>query len=144
LLHVTPVYIIIFFSIPLLNGWLGHFAVYGRILTGTQGPVILGEDKIYEDDPISFSTLGISLTPFIDFTYDLSSFLAVGFDIGFQWAISLKSGLYAKHGEENIEVSTTSGNFYLPNSTYPPTEMTMSPIVSLTGFKANAHVTYRW
>lgn len=115
-----------------------------KILTGTQGPVILGEDEIHEYDPISFSTLGISLTPFIDFTYDLSSFLAVGFDIGFQWAISLKSGLYAKHGEKRIEVSTTSGNFYLPNSSYPPTEMTMSPIVSLTGFKANAHVTYRW
>ena len=115
-----------------------------QILEGTTPPVILSGGRIYNGDSIEFSTLGMSITPFVDLTFDLSSYLAVGVDVGFQWAISFKSALYGKHGESRVEVSTTSGNFYLPNDQYPPTEMSMSPEVSFTGFKANAHVTYRW
>ena len=116
-----------------------------QILEGTTPPVIISGEEINNGDLIEFSTLGMSITPFVDFTFDLGSFLAIGVDVGFQWAISFKSALYGKHGESGrVEVSTTSGNFYLPNNQYPPTEMSMDPVVSLTGFKANAHVTYRW
>ena len=116
---------------------LGH----AQVLQGTTPPVILEAGTIETGDSIEFSTLGVSITPFVDFTFDLGSFLAIGVDIGFQWAISFKSALYAN---KSIEVSTDSQDFYLPNSSYPPTRMSMSPVVSLTGFKANVHVSYRW
>lgn len=116
-----------------------------QVLQGTTPPVILEAGTISNGDSIEFSTLGVSITPFVDFTFDLGSFLAIGADIGFQWAISVQSGLYAKTGSSGrVAVDTDSPDFYEPNNSYPPTRMTMDPVVSLTGFKANVHVSYRW
>ena len=116
-----------------------------KILENTTGPVILPEGKIYENYLIEFSSLGLSVTPFIDLTFDLSKYLAVGVDVGFQWAISFKSALYAKKDKDSslIEVNTKSGVFYEPRAD-ALVPMDMDPVVSLTGLKANAHVTYRW
>ncbi len=116
-------------------------------LPGSTGSVIVwnqsGTDSvsISDGDHIEFSTLGLSITPFVDFTLDLSSFLAVGVDIGFQWAISFKSALYKGTGDNRESIDIKSPDFYIPGTF---TRTTMSPFVSLTGFKANAHVTYRW
>ena len=115
-----------------------------QILDGTTPPVILSSGTIHEGDSIEFSSIGMNITPFVDLTFDLGSFLAIGVDIGFQWAISFKSALYGKQGSaDRVEVSTTSGNFYEPSAN-ALVRMDMDPVVSLTGFKANAHVTYRW
>lgn len=97
--------------------------------------------QIHNGDTIEFSTLGMSITPFVDFTFDLGSFLAIGVDVGFQWAISFKSALYKGSRDSRESIDSKSPDFYIPG-TFTPT--TMTPVVSLTGFKANAHVTYRW
>ena len=98
--------------------------------------------QIHNGDEIEFSTLGLSITPFVDFTFDLGSFLAIGVDIGFQWAISFKSALYKKTSNNRESIDIKSPDFY--TDTTLTTRADMNPVVSLTGFKANAHVTYRW
>lgn len=116
-----------------------------KILEGTTPPVKLSEGSIYNGYLIEFSSSGLSLTPMADITLDLSDHLALGFDVGFQWAISFKNALYAKADKDSdpISISTNSGNFYKPTSG-TLTEMTMNPVVSLTGLKMNAHVMYRY
>ena len=116
-----------------------------KILEGTTPPVKLSEGTIYNGYLIEFSSSGLSLTPMADITLDLSDHLALGFDVGFQWAISFKNALYAKADKDSdpISISTNSGNFYQPTSG-TPVEMSLNPVVSLTGLKMNAHVMYRY
>ena len=67
--------------------------------------------------------------------------LQFGADIGFQWAISFKSALTAG---ENVTLDTTANDYYQPTAGYPPVATTIDPKVSLTGFKANIHVLYKF
>ncbi len=116
------------------------------ILAGTTPPVHLRNiGTVKNGDIIEFVTSGLSLTPMADITLDLSNHLALGFDVGFQWAISLKSGLNARANKDSdpVFIPSDSGHFYEPTSG-TPVEMDLNPVVSLTGLKANAHVMYRY
>lgn len=114
-----------------------------EILPGTTPPVILPEGTIYNGDTISYSILGLSLNPFIDFNVDMGA-MAIGASVGYQIGFSFKSSLDAKHGDsDSISIDPeTSGAYYDPEKT-TITRIEMNPKVSLNGVTVQVYIMYK-
>ena len=135
---------------------LGQAEVMGR------APVIInknGTKKIEDNSILDFTSSGISLTPFADFTLDLSKSFAIGVDVGYQFAFALKHELVARKDkdvkiEDAIKISPSEyGEYYYDLEEYEASassdpayvdETDLDPKVSLTGLTVNAYVMFRY
>lgn len=131
---------------------LGRAAVMGR------APVIIqknGTKRIDDNYLLDFTSSGISITPFADITLDLSSSLAIGVDVGYQFAIALKHELVARASkdvkiEDALKISPKDySEYYYDLETYQTNgtyvrERDLDPKVSLTGLTVNAYVMIRY
>lgn len=110
-----------------------------EVLPGTTPPVILPEGTIYTGDPISFSIIGISLNPIVDFSVRMSDAISFGASVGYQIGFSFSSALTAN--KVSIDPKT-SGAYYDPEST-AIVKIDMDPKASLNGFTAQVYGLYR-
>ena len=128
---------------------LGQAEVMGR------APVIIGTKEIKDKSILDFTSSGISLTPFADFTLDLSKSFAIGVDVGYQFAFALKHELVARKDKDvKIEDATKISPSEYPeyyydlesyqNSSLYIKETDLDPKVSLTGLTVNAYVMFRY
>ncbi|MCR4939424.1 MAG: hypothetical protein K5930_04855 [Treponemataceae bacterium] len=115
-----------------------------QVMEGTTPPVILSGGSINTGDELSFSSLGIDITPIVDATYQITNELAVGIDMGCQISIFLSDSIQGKRGDTTYTIPSDPKYFYESNDDYPPTLTTFKPEVSMTGFKANLHVLYKF
>ena len=131
---------------------LGKASVLGRAPIYIQR---MTSKKIDNNYLIDFTSSGISVTPFADFTLDLGSSLAIGVDVGYQFAIALKHELVARANkdvkmEDAIKISPKDyGSYYYDLETYEAystytRETDLDPKVSLTGLTVNAYVMIRY
>ena len=110
-----------------------------EVLPGTTPPVILPEGTIYTGDPISYSILGMSLNPVVDFSVRMGDAISFGASVGYQIGFSFSSALTAN--KVSIDPKT-SGAYYDPQST-EIIKIEMDPKVSLNGFTAQIYALYR-
>lgn len=112
-----------------------------QTLPGTTPPVILDEGRINNGDSISFSSMGLAITPLIDASFEITDAISVGLDMGFQITIFIKNA---------IDNTTTGNTISLDNRYFFEAradrlvQTEFKPSVSLTGFKANLHVMYKF
>ena len=112
-----------------------------QVLAGTTPPVILEEGTIRTGDSISFSSMGLDITPIVDAKFEITEALSVGLDMGFQFTIFLKNAIEDTTQDKTISVD--SRYFFKPQAGTLVPE-TFNPSVSVTGFKTNIHVLYKF
>jgi hypothetical protein len=112
-----------------------------QTLPGTTPPVILDQGTIRNGDKISFTSVGIAITPLVDAKYEITRELAVGMDLGLQISIFFSNQIYDETQKKSIPLDDKY--FYKPISDDLIRE-SFKPSVSLTGLKTNVHVLYKF
>ena len=112
-----------------------------QVLPGTTPPVILEEGTIRTGDSISFSSMGLDITPIVDAKFQITDALSVGLDMGFQFTIFFKNAI--EDTTQGKTISLDERYFFKPQAGALERE-TFTPSVSVTGFKTNIHVLYKF
>ena len=84
--------------------------------------------------------MGLDITPIIDAKFEITEALSVGLDMGFQFTIFLNNAI--EDTTQGKTISLDSRYFFKPQATLEPE--TFNPSVSVTGFKTNIHVLYKF